>query len=361
MATRLSRASKYTAVTAALVTLFFAASAHAATASLAFDPPSYDFGTKLPGSGPSSPKAFTLTNTGEFSLPVEYVALAWGPQEYAEPEMFRMTSNDCGTLAPGASCTIEVAFNPVLPGPKWGTLTVAAPWSENCNLKEECQPVNVNAQLHLTGIAQTVSLSPASVTFFPLEVGMGPSPAKTVTVTNEGEFNLTIFRVMLANYQHFNSNQFRISGGTCATELVLPPQGTCTVNVAFSPSVPGGLSADLIILDNGSDGQQLGTLAGEGIAPPIQSQPPPALRVSILFRPDKLTAKRGAVFWFKGTQTAVTFECKLDSRPFAPCESPARFKHLRVGRHSFAVRALDGNRNSGPDAARYQWRIEAQR
>lgn len=361
MGTGLLRGSWYVAFAVTVVMLLLAAAAHAETASLAFNPPSYEFGTRLPGAGPSPSQAFTLTNTGEFNLPVEYAALAWGPQEYAEPELFKVTSNNCGTLAPGASCTIEVAFNPVVPGLKWGTLTVAAPWSENCNLIEECQPINVQAQLHLTGIASTVALSPASLTFPPLEVGTGPSSTKTVTVTNEGESNLTIFRVVLANYQHQNSSQFRISGGTCTAEVELPPQGTCTVGVAFSPNTPGGLSADLGIIDSASVGQQFATLEGEGVASPLQSQPTLAPRVSIIRGPSKLTAERDAVLWFRGTQIAAAFECKLDAGPFAPCESPTRFKHLRVGPHRFLVRALDANRNGGSEAARYRWRIEAKR
>jgi HYDIN/CFA65/VesB-like, Ig-like domain len=360
----MSRASRYVAITAALGTLLFAASAHAYPASLAFDPPSYNFGAKVPGTGPSPPKAFTLTNTGEVSLTVNYAKLAWGPQEYAEPEMFKITSNDCGTLAPGASCTIEVTFNPNLPGPKWGTLTVTAPYSEHCWSSEGpiiCRSTNINAQLQLTGIAQTVSLSPAPLSFLPLEVGRGPSPVKTVTVTNESEYEVKIFNVMLANYHHFDSSQFRLSGGTCTSNLVLPPQGTCTIDVAFSPSTPGGLSADLSLIDNGPGGQQFATLEGEGVASPFQSHPPLTLQVSIFRHPDKLTAKRAAVFWFKGTEAVATFECKLDSRPFVPCEPPARFKHLRVGRHYFAVRPIDSSGRSGRDGARYRWRIKSRR
>jgi hypothetical protein len=364
----LSTAVRCVAITAVLGTLFFAASAHASTASTAgaasmsFDPSSYDFGTKVPGTGPSPPKAFTLTNTGEFSLSVNYAAIAWAPQEYGDPEVFTITSNDCGTLVPGASCTIEVVFNPFLPGPKWGTLSVAAPFSEYCDPRHEtCQPGNISAQARMTGTARTISLSPASLTFLPLEAGTRPSPPRTVTVTNEGELDVKIFNVMLANYQHSNANQFRIVGGSCGANVVLTPQGTCTVEVAFSPSTPGGLSADLGILDNAAGGEQFAPLEGEGVAPLLQSQPPP-VQVFLFGRPAKLTAKRGAVFWFKGTETAVAFECKLDSHPFAPCASPARFKHLRVGPHYFAVRALDGNRNTSPDAAaRYQWRIKTQR
>ena len=361
MGAELPRARWYVVLGTALAMLVWVIPAHADTASLTFDPPAYEFGTKLPAT-PAPSKAFTLTNTGEFSLPIETVALAWGPQEYAEPEMFKITSNDCGTLASGQSCTIEVAFNPVLPGPKWGTITVAAPWSENCNLEQKCQPVTIHAQLHLTGILSTVSLSPDSVRFLPLEVETGSSPPKTVTLTNEGEFKLTIFRVMLANYRHHDSSQFRISGGTCAPELVLLPHGTCTVGVAFSPSDPGSLSGELGVLDSATVGSQFTTLEGEGIAAP-QPQALSGLvpRVSILRGPARLSAKRGAVLWFRGSLANPAFECKLDAGSFVPCVSPARFKYLGLGHHSFAVRELDANGKGESEAARYRWRVEPRR
>lgn len=357
----MSRASRYTAIATTLGTmLVFATAAHADTASLAFNPPSYEFGARELGAGPSPAQSFVLTNTGESSLAIEYAALVWGPQEYAEPELFKITSDNCDALAPGASCTIEVVFNPVLPGPKWGTLTVAAPWSENCNIEKppKCQPVNVHAQLHLTGTASTVALSPTLLTFRPLEVDTGPSPTKIITLINEGETELTIFRVMLANYQHHDSSQFRISGGTCTAELALPSHGSCTVGVAFSPSNPGRFSAELGVFDSASVGQQFATLEGEGVPPPLGIQTPSLPRVSIIRHPDILTDKREAVIWFKGPQDAVAFECKLDANAFVPCRSPARFKHLMVGPHYFVVRALDGNRKGGSDIAKCRWRIE---
>jgi hypothetical protein len=352
------RASRFAALALTLGTLIVPIAAHADTAGLVFSPPSYEFEPRILGTGASPPQSFVLTNIGESSQTIDYTALAWGPQEYAEPELFKITSDDCSTLAPGGDCTLEIIFNPVLPGPKWGNLTVGAPWSENCNLKRECQPINVHTQLHLTGTASTVSLSPTLLTFRPLEVGTGPSPSKNVTLSNEGETDLTIFRVMLANYQHHESSQFRISGGTCGAELVLPPHGSCTVAVAFAPSKPGALSAEIGVFDSASVGRQFATLEGEGVSPALGSQGPPLPRLSIFRHPDTLTAKRQAALWFTGPQNAVAFECKLDANAFAPCTSPARFKHLKLGRHFFAVRALEGNRNGGSDVAEYRWRID---
>lgn len=362
-------ASGCTAITVVFGVLLFASTAQATTvapASLAFEPSSYYFGVKVPATGPSLPEAFRLTNTGEFSLSVNYVSLTWSPQEFGDPEIFKITSNDCmARLAPGESCAIEVVFDPQLPGPKWGTLTVSAPFGEHCFVGQEgkiiCLPINISAQVQMTGVARTISLSPPSLTFLPREVGGGPSPPKTVTVTNEGELDVKIYNVMLVNHQHPDANQFRILGGTCVAEVELPAKGTCTVEVAFSPSAPGDLAADLGILDSAAGGQQFATLEGEGVAPETRPQPPPEARVFIIRRPAKLTTKRVAVFAFQGTQSAVGFECKLDSRPFRVCESPVRFRHLRLGHHDFAVRAVDGDGLLGPAGAQYRWRIEARR
>ena len=52
--------------------------------------------------------------------------------------------------------------------------------------------------------------------------------------------------------------------------------------------------------------------------------------------------KRRATFRFaaSGGTAPVSFECKLDRRPFAPCGSPRVYKHLKPRRHVFEVRAV---------------------
>jgi hypothetical protein len=67
------------------------------------------------------------------------------------------------------------------------------------------------------------------------------------------------------------------------------------------------------------------------------------------------TAKRRATFHFQSSEPGSTFRCKLDSHPFAPCSSPQTYKHLKPGRHTFKVAAIDaaGNRDPWPAAAQF--------
>jgi hypothetical protein len=361
---RISVACLRVSIIAAFATILLAYPAQASTvspASMGFDPASYEFGPRVPATGASAPKAFTLTNTGEFALTITYVSLVWGPQEYGDPEIFRMTSDKCiGTLAVGASCTIEVAFDPQLPGSKWGTLTVAAPFGEHCNSKGECKANNVNAQAQMFGIARTIAVTPSVLSFLPFPIGSGPSPAKTVTFTNEGESGVTIHNVLLTNHEHFNADQFRLLGGTCTEKIVsLPPSGSCTAQVAFAPTRLGPLSGDLSILDSAVGGQQFAALEGEGV-PLATGVLLAELRAFISGHPARKTRRRAAVFRFSGTDAGVQFECRLDSSPFAPCSSPLRVGHLGLGHHYFAVKASQGSgRLSSP--ASYRWRVEPRR
>lgn len=361
---RLSRSRFRIAVLAAFLTVVLAPPAHAALvtpASMEFSPASYDFGPKVPATGPSQPKTFTLTNTGEFDLSIKYVYLAWGPPEAGDPEIFKMTSDGClGTLAVGASCGIDVAFNPQLPGNKWGELTVTAPFGNHCNEKgEECKENNVSAEARMVGTARTIAVSPPTLSFLPFTVAGGPSPAKTVTFTNEGETSVTVHNVILTNHEHFQSDQFRLVGGTCAPTVTLLPKDSCTAQVAFAPTKVGHLSGDLAILDSAVGGEQYATLEGEGVPPAIGPQPPAEARVLLSHRPPRLTRKRTAVFRFSGMGAAPGFECRLDSGAFAPCESPVRFGHLKLGHHHFAVRQNESG-SVGP-ATHYRWTVEPRR
>lgn len=334
-----------------LATLFFVTSAHAATASWSFTPSTYDFGIRLPETGPSAPKAFTLTNTGEVTESPGFVALGWGGTP-PDPELFSITANSCGALAPSSSCTIEVAFDPKTAGPKGGQLSVGAVSGE---------PPPTAVTLTGTGAGPVVSIAPTSLLFDGRGVSAGASASKTLTVTNEGQLPLTIASVAVANVWHSNADQFAVTGGTCRAGVNVAPASSCTVEVVFSPTVPGAVAADLRIADNAPGSAHLATLEGYGVAGP-HSPPlpiPPILRPStaIFHRPGRVTTSRRAMFWFRGSATAARFECKLDRQPLHACQSPTRYEGLKPGRHYFAVRAIDGNGLSGVTAAVYRWRI----
>jgi hypothetical protein len=76
-------------------------------------------------------------------------------------------------------------------------------------------------------------------------------------------------------------------------------------------------------------------------------------------KPPKRTSKRTAKFQFSSTDPGeVTFDCKIDGKPFKPCESGIKYQNLKRGkRHKFQVRSTDGFFNTDETPAKYGWRI----
>jgi len=337
-----------------LVALSYASTAHAAEASWSFDPARWDSGTIVPGTGPTSPKAFDLTNTGEVELQAIFVSV--GGNDGAG---FALAGNTCGKLAPGAECEISVTFDPSSAGAKQGQLSVAS---------QGGLAPPASAELSGTGAGPVVSVAPAKQTFEPLELGGGPSAPKTFTIANEGQLDLTISSISIQANQIYNypgaaPEQFELAGGTCKVGVAVPPAGSCTVDVTFSPTAPGALSAQLRIADNAPGAPHVADLEGFGIAPPWQPSALPQYivpRASIVHRPARRTTSTHALFWLRGSPTATRFACKLDDSRFKICQSPIHYRALGRGRHRFAVRALDGIGRWGPPAE-FRWRIRVPR
>ncbi|HEX3609297.1 MAG TPA: nucleotidyl transferase AbiEii/AbiGii toxin family protein [Solirubrobacterales bacterium] len=335
---------------AMLVAISAASTAHAAEAGWSFNPASWDFGTIVPGTGPTPPKAFTLTNTGEVELQPIFVSI--GSEAGGG---FSLAGNTCGKLAPDADCAISVTFDPSSAGPMQGQLSVASQGGL-------VPPAAV--ELSGTGAGPAVSITPAKQTFDPLQLDGGPSAPRTFTIANEGQLDLIISSISIQtntiyNYPGAAVEQFEFTGGTCKVGVAVPPGFACTVAVTFSPTAPGALSAQLRIADNAPGAAHVADLEGFGIAPPWQPPLPPpfiAPSVSIAHRPARRTTSRSAVFWLHGSPTAARFACKLDESPFRVCESPVRYRGLGDGRHRFAVRAFDGNGRWG-ESAEFRWRI----
>ncbi len=63
--------------------------------------------------------------------------------------------------------------------------------------------------------------------------------------------------------------------------------------------------------------------------------------------PDGRTRDSSPSFSFSSEEPGATFECRLNSGPFAPCISPRSFSDLADGSHTFVVRAADDE--GGPD------------
>ena len=57
----------------------------------------------------------------------------------------------------------------------------------------------------------------------------------------------------------------------------------------------------------------------------------------------------------------MTFECKLDGKPFRPCTSGIRYRNLKRKKHTFQVRSTDGFFNTDESAAKYSWTVKKKR
>lgn len=327
---------------AVILALAFAPAANA-DASWSFDPPSWDFGTVVPGTGPTPPKAFTLTNTGDVELSAIFVSVAG-----SEGAGFGLAGNTCGKLAPGASCEISVDFEPSSPGAKDGQLQVAS---------QGGLAPPASAELLGYGAGPEVSVAPSSHVFSALPLGEVSTP-QSFSVTNTGSLDLTISWLAMVIYIHGDEDQFKVSGGTCTSGLVLPPGHACTIEARFAPTRYGSLTGDLLIASDAPNSPHVVTLSGFGIRPAEPGLPPfLEPRVSILRGPAKGTNSRRAVFRLHASAAAATIVCKLDDQQwFKTCESLVSYRNLRPGRHRFVVRAFDAQGRWGPPTV-FRWRV----
>jgi hypothetical protein len=88
--------------------------------------------------------------------------------------------------------------------------------------------------------------------------------------------------------------------------------------------------------------------------PPSPSPPPPsppaapsAPSVRILYSPNSPHSPNPEggpryTFQFTDEVPGTTFYCKLDKAHFKPCHPPQVYRHLKKGRHHFAVKSVDG-------------------
>jgi subtilisin-like proprotein convertase family protein len=71
----------------------------------------------------------------------------------------------------------------------------------------------------------------------------------------------------------------------------------------------------------------------------------------------KSSTKASAKVKFTSTEPA-TFECKLDKLKWKSCTSPFKVRHLKVGKHTLQVRAIDAAGLADASPAKVKWRVK---
>ena len=135
----------------------------------------------------------------------------------------------------------------------------------------------------------------------------------------------------------------------------------------------GGLDSDFLGTPRPSDGNSDGVAVRDQGAYEYQPVPPPPTPAPDTTAPEtkidkgpgkKKSLTRGkASFRFSSSEVGSSFECKLDRKKFKPCQSPAKLKRLKRGKHLFLVRAIDaaGNVDASPASARFKVKRQKKR
>ena len=201
--------------------------------SVILSPTSLTFGTQLIGTS-SSPLPVTLTNNGKAALDIHKIATSRNSSE---------TNNCPSSVPPKGQCTIYVSFVPDARGKLNGTVTI----KDNAANSPQAVP--------LTGVGTVVSLLPSSLNFGDQKVGTTSQP-QTVTLTNLGKGAVAILLI------HFNGALDFAQTNNCGSSV--PPGGTCTISVTFTPKYKKLRIATLDVSDNGGGGPQKVALSGTG-------------------------------------------------------------------------------------------------
>lgn len=204
-------------------------------------PSSLNFPIKVIGKT-SNPMTETLTNTGTGTLTISSITITGtNASEFAIP------SKTCGaTVAPGASCTINVTFAPAGKDTRTAALTII----DNASGSPHSVPI--------TGKGTFVMLAPNAWDFGNQKVGT-QSASKTFGITNTSTVVLHISSIQLSGQ---NPADFKITGKTCGSTL--NPGKTCGVTAVFKPTATGLRKVNININDDGGASPQPINLSGTG-------------------------------------------------------------------------------------------------
>jgi hypothetical protein len=185
----------------------------------------------------SAAQTVTVTNTGTATLVFSSVTVSGTNSGDFVP------TTACSALAAGANCTISVTFTPAASGTGFsGTLNIAD------NAGNSPQTVALSGSI----VVPLVSFSPSALAFG--SQFQGTNTSLPVTLTNNGTVPLAISSIT-ASAPFSETN-------TCGSSV--NPGGSCTINVAFSPTALGTSTGALTVSDNASGSPQTVGLTGTG-------------------------------------------------------------------------------------------------
>lgn len=231
-----------------------------------------DFGTQTVA-GIYRARTFTLRNGGtQGDLTVTLPAAA------AIPGFTLAAQPACATLAPGATCAIDVGFNAVAVQPYAADLVIRTAASATGTARPD-----FTLALRGQGTAAAVpvlawrDLSGTAITGLDFgTVDAGAVGERTIRLHNDGPGGVL---VQLLNLVGADAAQFSLDAGTCLPQTNLYQLESCLVTVRFAPGLAGPRLAALQVVTSGSPPAPV-TVSGVGNAaanPPLLQAAPAAV------------------------------------------------------------------------------------
>jgi Abnormal spindle-like microcephaly-assoc'd, ASPM-SPD-2-Hydin/Cep192 domain 4/HYDIN/CFA65/VesB-like, Ig-like domain len=221
---------------------------------LSASPSTLDFGSVTIGTT-SSARSFTVTNDGSLPTTIGTVLVSGG-----EASEFPLAGGTCAgaTLAAGGTCTVSVSFKPGGTGERAASMDVAGSGG-----------AAVSVALAGTGAnppRPALAASPTALDFGELIVG-STGTAQAVTVRNSGNVPNT----PTVSVSGSAGADFTIASNGCGRSIAAG--SSCTVNVSFSPTVPGARVATLAVSGTGGSSASV-HLTGTGKLNPVLTVSP---------------------------------------------------------------------------------------
>jgi hypothetical protein len=174
----------------------------------------------------------------------------------------------------------------------------------------------------LQGQHPAIAVSPASLTFAGLPIGM-TSPPQMLTVTNSGSAPLIISNINFTSdgipFFGFDNPGDFAQTNTCTAPLA--PGGTCQINVTFTPTASGTRGASVSIADNvpGSP-QAFGDIEGTG--QDFLVSPTPGIPTTTTIKPGQAASYSVNITPVNGFAETVSVACS-GAPPEATCTVPS--------------------------------------
>ena len=201
----------------------------------------------------SSVSTIEVKNFGSTTATISARSLELGAQ-------YSITGGTCiasSTVASGASCTVEVTFNP----------TTAGTFKDNLRVAYNDGTADQTATMTIFGVGyvgiRELTISPISFNSVGSNLQMGTS----FNVVNTGDAFTAISWISIANGANFT-----INGGSCGIATILTVGSSCTINVTFNPNnVVGTMTDSITVSYLGGAGSTTRAMSAVSTAPSLGS------------------------------------------------------------------------------------------